>query len=74
MSVVPECSGLGRSEEKEREEGEEEAEDDAVEHRACARVALSRCGTGTAPAAEGVDPLLLECARVFLIYARKLSG
>jgi len=40
MSVVPECGGLGRSEEKEREEGEEKADDDAVKHRACARVAL----------------------------------
>jgi hypothetical protein len=40
MSAVPECGGLGPSEEKEREEGEEKADDDAVQHRPPARVAL----------------------------------
>ena len=80
MTAVPECGGLGRSEEEQREEGEEKADDDAIEHRACARVALGRCVTGTAPATERVDPLLLECARVFLICApqvimiRRVSG
>jgi len=40
MSAVEECGGLRASEEKEREEGEEKADDDAVEHGPRTRVAL----------------------------------
>ena len=40
LPIVPECGGLGCSKKKEREEGEEKADDDAVEHPARARVTL----------------------------------
>ncbi len=40
MSALEECGGLRPSEEKEREEGEEKAYDDTVEHRPRTRVAL----------------------------------
>ena len=70
MSAVPECGGLGPSEEKEREEGEEKADDDAVEHRPPARVALGGPATGASAAtAEGVNPLFLQRTCVLLVYS-----
>ena len=79
MAVIPECGWFGRSEEEQRKEGEEKADDDAVEHRAAARVALGCRVTGTAAttaasAAEGVDPLFLERSRVFLVCTPGASG
>jgi len=41
MSAVPKRRRLGRSEEEEREKGEEKANDDAVEHRPRTRVGFS---------------------------------
>lgn len=76
MSTLPECGRLGRSEEEKRDEGKEKADDDAVEHRARAGVALGRGATRTAAAAEGIDPLFLERARVLLVctgYQDKVS-
>lgn len=40
MSTLEECGGFRASEKKEREEGEEKADDDAVEHSPRTRVAL----------------------------------
>jgi hypothetical protein len=40
MSALEECGGFRASEEKEREEGEEKADDNAVEHGLRARVAI----------------------------------
>jgi len=40
MSALEECGGFRTSEEKEREDGEEKADDNAVEHGTGTRVAL----------------------------------
>jgi hypothetical protein len=70
VSTLPERGGLGRTEEKEGEEREEKADNDAVEHRARARVTVARPAAGTGTATESIDPLLLECACVFLVCQR----
>jgi hypothetical protein len=74
MSAVPERGGLGRSEEKEWEEGKEKADDDAIEHRPRTRVAFGRAPSGPTAAAEGVNPLFLERASMLLVCPRMISG
>jgi hypothetical protein len=59
MSTFPERGGLGRTEEKEGEEREEKADDDTIEHRPCARVAIGRPAAGATTVSEGIYPLFL---------------
>ena len=74
MPAVPECGGLGPSEEKERQEREEKADDDAVEHRPPARVALGGPATGaSAAAAERVNPLFLQRTCVLFVCSGRFK-
>src|SRR5258707_6527686 len=60
VSALEECGGLGSSEEKERKEGEEKANDDTVEYRPCARGALRgpAPSTQTPTANPGINPTI----------------